>query len=82
MMELDHYFLQQKMLQDSEDRRDGEVRVAAALLDDHLINVHPYNVTTAADLYRHFDKRKTLADIEREHPTGPDWNAQFRFALR
>ena len=43
---------------------------------------HIYNVSKAAGLYRHFDRRKTLAQMEEEHPSGADWNAQFRFPFK
>ena len=62
--------------------RHHDARTQAQSFLDILYEMHPYNVSTAAHLYRHFDQRKTLDEMEREHPHGTDWNAQFRFERR
>jgi hypothetical protein len=62
--------------------RDHDARAQAQSFLDILYETHPYNVSTAAHLYRHFDQRKTLDEMEKEHPHGTDWNAQFRFERR
>lgn len=60
-----------------EERRRSFMAELSELVDD----LHPYNVE-ASRLYRHFERRKTLAEMEAEHPMGSDWNAQFRFSRR
>jgi hypothetical protein len=67
---------------DAEDEWRNGLSCVAKLLQEYSIDVHPYNVSSAANLYRHFNDRKTLDEMEAEHPTGADWNAQFRFARR
>ena len=65
---------------DAEEAWWNELNIDAKLLEEYFIDTHPYNVLSAANLYRHFEIRKTLDEMEAEHPTGADWNAQFRFA--
>ena len=50
-----------------------------AILDAIVPTIHPYATRSAASIYRHFDRRKTLEELELEYPPGPTWRAQFRF---
>ena len=63
---------------------EAEARVWArsqvvAILDAMLPAIHPYATKSTAHLYRHFDRRKTLDELEKDYPPGQSWLAQFRF---
>ena len=50
-----------------------------AILDAMLPTVHPYATRSTANIYRHFDRRNTLEELEKDYPPGPKWRSQFRF---
>lgn len=68
----------QAVFADTERRVWGRSQTVA-ILDAMLPTTHPYARKSAANIYRHFDRWKTLDELEEEYPPGPSWRAQFRF---
>lgn len=68
----------QALFADTERRVWGRSQTVA-ILDAMLPTTHPYARKSAANIYRYFDRWKTLDELEEEYPPGPSWRAQFRF---
>ncbi len=52
------------------------------VLDTMIYATHPYNTRSVARLYQHFERRRTLDEIEAMFPPGALWLSQFRFERR